>query len=167
MARLRDCSGLTDSQKMDFAFAALLAGNADTSLKFLERITNETHLLKVVPLVLDALQHLDENIVNDIPALRRLAVKLNGLQLLCLLVRSIPEGYYKSPNFAKDLWKSAADYGLLEAALQPYLTGKMLMDLGFKPGKEMGEIIKQSFELQLDGKIADAESAIAWAKKIP
>ena len=41
----------------------------------------------------------------------------------------------------------------------------MLMDLGFKPGKQMGEIIKQSFELQLDGKIADAEAAIAWVKE--
>ena len=156
---------LIEAQKMEFAFAALLCGSAGTSLKFLERITNETHLLKVVPLVLDALQNLDENIVNDIPALRRLAVKLNGLQLLCLLVRSIPEVYYKSPSFAKDLWKSAGDYGLLEAAPQPYLTGKILMDLGFKPGKQMGEIIKQSFELQLDGKIADAEAAMAWVKE--
>ena len=147
---------LTDAQKMEFAFAALLCGSAGT---------NETHLLKVVPLVLDALQNLDENIVNDIPALRRLAVKLNGLQLLCLLVQSIPGRYYNSPSFAKDLWKSAGDYGLLEAAPQPYLTGKMLMDLGFKPGKQMGEIIKQSFELQLDGKIANAEEAMAWVKQ--
>ena len=31
-------------------------------------------------------------------------------------------------------------------------------------GKHMGEIIKQSFELQLDGKIKNAEDAIAWAR---
>ena len=42
--------------------------------------------------------------------------------------------------------------------------GKMLMDLGIKPGKLMGEIIKQSFELQLDGKITNAEEAIVWAR---
>ena len=174
MARLRDAEGegdagkecaapLSDAQKMEFAFAALLCGNAGTSLKFLERITNETHLLKVVPLVLDALQNLDARIVNDIPSLRRLAVKLGGLKLLCLLVKCIPG----KETFGADIWNVAGDYDLLEAAPQPFLTGKMLMDLGFKPGKEMGEIIKQSFELQLDGKIADAESAIAWAKKIP
>ena len=46
----------------------------------------------------------------------------------------------------------------------PYLMGKMLMDMGMKPGKQMGEIIKQSFELQLDGEIKNAEEAIAWAK---
>ena len=154
---------LLEQQKMEFAFAALLCGNAGTSLKFLERITNETHLLKVVPLVLDALQNLDAHIVSDIPALRRLAVKLGGLKLLCLLVLCIPG----RESFGSDIWNVASEYGLLEAAPQPFLTGKMLMDLGFKPGKEMGEIIKQSFELQLDGKIADAESAIAWAKKIP
>ncbi len=48
--------------------------------------------------------------------------------------------------------------------MQPFLMGKMLMDLGFKPGKQMGEIIKQSFELQLDGKIKNAEEAIAWVQ---
>ena len=172
MARLRDAEGegdagnecaapLSDAQKMEFAFAALLCGGPETSLKFLERITNEVHLLKVVPLVLDALQNLDAHIVSDIPALRRLAVKLGGLKLLCLLVKCIPG----KETFGADIWNVAGDYDLLEAAPQPFLTGKMLMDLGFKPGKEMGEIIKQSFELQLDGKIADAEAAMAWVKE--
>ena len=39
------------------------------------------------------------------------------------------------------------------------------MDLGVKPGKHMGEIIKQSFELQLDGKITSAEEAAEWARQ--
>lgn len=164
MAELRDCSGLSDTQKMDFAFAALLTGSEGTSLKFLERITNEVHLLKNVPLQLQALRHLDECITGDIPAMRRLAVKLNGLRPLCLLVQSVPGRYYHTADFAKDLWNVASEYGLLEAAPQPYLTGKMLMDLGVKPGKQMGEIIKQSFEMQLDGKIASAEEAVAWAR---
>ena len=166
MAELRDRSGLSDTQKMDFAFAALLTGCAGTSLKFLERITNEVHLLKNVPLQLQVLQNLDECITGDIPAMRRLAVKLNGLRPLCLLVQSIPGRYYHSSDFAKDLWKTATEYDLLEVAPQPYLTGKMLMDLGVKPGKQMGEIIKQSFELQLDGKITTAEEAVEWARGI-
>jgi tRNA nucleotidyltransferase (CCA-adding enzyme) len=53
---------------------------------------------------------------------------------------------------------------LIEEAPQPYLMGKMLMDMGVKPGKQMGEIIKKSFELQLDGEIKNAEEAIAWAR---
>lgn len=165
MAELRDSNGLSDTQAMDFAFAALLCGNADSALDFLVRITNENHLLKNVPLLLPTLRNIDEGIVDDIPALRRLAVKLNGLKLLCLLVKCIPASYYRSPDFAATLWDSAAKYDLLEAAPQPYLTGKKLMDLGVKPGKHMGEIIKQSFELQLDGKITSAEEAAEWARQ--
>ena len=165
MAELRDSNGLSDTQAMDFAFAALLCGNADSALDFLVRITNENHLLKNVPLLLSALRNLDEGIVDDIPALRRLAVKQNGLKLLCLLVKCIPASYYRSPDFATALWNSAAKYNLLNAAPQPFLTGKKLMDLGVKPGKHMGEIIKQSFELQLDGKITSAEDAAEWARQ--
>ena len=169
MAGLRDCSGLSEAQAMEFAFAALLCGNPETSLSFLERITNEVHLLKVVPPLLQSFRALDTAIVHDAPALRRLAVKLGGLRLLCLLVKCAPDGFFGSSvsagaDFAGELWQAAASYGLLEAAPQPYLTGKMLMDLGVKPGKQMGEIIKRSFELQLDGKIVDVASAIEWAR---
>ena len=168
MVPLRDCSKLSEAQAMEFAFAALLCGCAETSLKFLERITNETHLLKVVPLVLNVYSSLDTAIVKDAPALRRLAVKLGGLKLLCLLVKCIPCEFYagatEGENFADRLWNAAQELDLIEAAPQPYLMGKMLMDLGVKPGKQMGEIIKQSFELQLDGKIKNVEEAVEWAK---
>ena len=42
----------------------------------------------------------------------------------------------------------------------------MLMDMGMKPGKEMGTVIKKSFELQLDGEIKNISDALAWAKEI-
>ena len=174
MAALRDsclaenkpCS-LSEAQTMEFAFAALLADSADTSLKFLERITNEVHLLKIVPPLLKAFRVIAPAIVDDAPALRRLAVKLGGLKLLCLLVQCAPREFFAADcDFSEKLWRAAAEYDLLEAAPQPYLTGKMLMDLGVKPGKQMGDIIKASFELQLDGKIKNAEDALAWAKEI-
>ena len=167
MVPLRDT--LPEAQAMEFAFAALLSDSAETSLKFLERITNETHLLKIVPPLLKAYQELDTAIVNDAPALRRLAVKLGGLKLLGLLVKCTPREFYADSAadgecFADKLWKAASELDLIEEAPQPYLMGKMLMDMGVKPGKQMGEIIKKSFELQLDGEIKNAEEAIAWAK---
>jgi tRNA nucleotidyltransferase (CCA-adding enzyme) len=177
MAGFRDTSGLTEPQVMEFAFAALLCGSPETSLKFLERITNEVHLLKVVPPLLETFRTLDPAIVHDAPALRRLAVRLGGLKLLCLLVKCMPSGFYardndagsdyatpQKPDFATVLYAKAADLDLLESAPQPYLMGKMLMDLGVKPGKQMGEIIKESFELQLDGKIKNVEEAVEWAR---
>jgi tRNA nucleotidyltransferase (CCA-adding enzyme) len=160
---------LPEAQAMEFAFAALLCGSPETSLKFLERITNETHLLKVVPPLLKAYQDLDTAIVNDAPALRRLAVKLGGLKLLGMLVKCTPREFYAGSTadgecFADKLWNAASELNLIEEAPQPYLMGKMLMDMGVKPGKQMGEIIKKSFELQLDGEIKNAEEAIAWAR---
>ena len=158
-------NALSEAQAMEFAFAAFLCGNSETSLKFLERITNETHLLKIVPLLLKSYSELDFAIVDDSSALRRLAVKLGGLKLLCLLVKCTPREFYAGDDgFPEKLWQAAVDLDLLDAAPQPFLMGKMLMEMGFKPGKQMGEIIKQSFELQLDGKIKNAEDAIAWAK---
>lgn len=169
MVALRDT--LPEAQAMEFAFAALLCGSAETSLKFLERITNETHLLKIVPPLLKAYQELDTAIVDDAPALRRLAVKLGGLKLLGLLVKSTPREFYAGSTadgecFADKFWNASSELNLIENAPQPYLMGKMLMDMGVKPGKQMGEIIKKSFELQLDGKIKNAEEAVAWAKKM-
>ena len=158
-----DGNPLSDSLSMELAFAALLCGNPETSLKFLERITNENHLLVNVPLLLKSYSELDLAIVDNAPALRRLAVKLDGLKLLCLLVECTPRKFYADADFSERLWKAASDLDLLESAPQPYLTGKMLLDLGVKPGKQMGEIIRRSFELQLDGKIENAEAAMEWA----
>ena len=164
---LSEGNALSDAQVMEFAFAAFLSGNSETSLKFLERITNESHLVKNVPLLLKSYSELDFAIVDDAPALRRLAVKLGGLKLLCLLVKATPCKFYAAvgnAEFPEKLWQAASNLDLLNAAPQPFLMGKMLMEMGFKPGKEMGEMIKQSFELQLDGKIKNAEEAIAWAQ---
>ena len=164
---LSEGNALSDAQVMEFAFAAFLSGNSETSLKFLERITNESHLVKNVPLLLKSYSELDFAIVDDAPALRRLAVKLGGLKLLCLLVKATPRKFYAAvgnAEFPEKLWQAASNLDLLNAAPQPFLMGKMLMEMGFKPGKEMGEMIKQSFELQLDGKIQNAEEAIAWAQ---
>ena len=40
----------------------------------------------------------------------------------------------------------------------------MLLDLGMTPGKEMGKVIQESFELQLNGEIKNANEALEFAK---
>ncbi len=180
--------GLSDDEASELSFAALLLGNAHVvnnhpgtaisataeqsplpsdikalSNKFLARITNEVHLVRKVPELLKCYSELDFATVPPASQLRRLAVRLGGLRLLSLLVKSTPTELFKSATFACDLHQAAQDLDLLRAAPEPFLTGKMLMDLGVKPGKQMGEIIKQSFELQLDGKLCNVEDALAWA----
>jgi tRNA nucleotidyltransferase (CCA-adding enzyme) len=48
----------------------------------------------------------------------------------------------------------------------PILMGRHLLPLGVPPGPRLGEILKQVYELQLDGEIADLESAIAKAQTL-
>ena len=176
-AALRDDpSALSGDESSELAFAALLSGNAlaciapgavkSVAEKFLKRITNEIHLLKNVPEILACYGGLDFATVPSAPELRRLSVRLGGLKLLCLLVKSTPESLFRNPAFADGLAASAREIGVYDDAPQPYLTGKMLMDMGMKPGKEMGSVIKKSFELQLDGEIKNIADALAWAKEI-
>ena len=169
-------SALDGDACAEWAFAALLSGNAlacvapesvkSVAEKFLMRITNETHLLKKVPEILACYGRLDFENVPPAPELRRLSVRLGGLKLLCLLVQATPEIMLKKSGFASALAAAACEIGVYDDAPQPYLTGKMLMDMGVKPGKEMGVIIKRSFELQLDGEIKNISDALAWVKEI-
>jgi len=40
-----------------------------------------------------------------------------------------------------------------------------LLDLGIQPGPEMGIILKQAFEAQLDGEFADPEGGLTWLRE--
>lgn len=172
MEKLRN--SLNEEESAEYAFATLLVGNAlacidekcvkNVATGFLNRITNEIHLMRKVPELLACYGSLDFANVPDAPALRRLAVRLGGLKLLCLLVEATPASVYRDADFAKNLVRAASELDVYDVSPEPFLTGKMLIDLGVKPGKQMGEIIKQSFELQLDGKIANANEALEWAR---
>ncbi|MCQ2097711.1 MAG: CCA tRNA nucleotidyltransferase [Fibrobacter sp.] len=181
----------TDEERMVAMFTALLAGNAvqsceldagsgndscaeDTALKFLARITNEIKLVRGVPLLLKhafsvkapsgSIDSPSVRLPSD-PEIRRLSVALNGLRLLIPFVEGNPlEDSENRKTFAAALKQRSMDLGVYEKAPVAYLTGKMLMDLGVKPGKQMGDLIKQSFELQLDGKILNASDAMGWAR---
>jgi len=48
----------------------------------------------------------------------------------------------------------------------PILLGRHLLELGVKPGPEMGEITRAVYEMQLDGRVRTLDEAIAEAKKI-
>ena len=48
----------------------------------------------------------------------------------------------------------------------PILMGRHLLALGVPPGPEMGAILRQVYELQLDGLVPDQETAVAHARAI-
>jgi len=51
-------------------------------------------------------------------------------------------------------------------APDPILMGRHLIELGQKPGPEFRRILDAVYEIQLDGKVADLEDAIAQARKL-
>jgi tRNA nucleotidyltransferase (CCA-adding enzyme) len=48
----------------------------------------------------------------------------------------------------------------------PILLGRHLLELGLKPGPQVGEITKMVYEMQLDGRVLDIEDAKEAAKKL-
>ena len=45
------------------------------------------------------------------------------------------------------------------------LKGRHLQAEGFASGPAMGRLLKQAFELQLEGKLNSVEEALAWARQ--
>lgn len=167
----RNEESFSDNDRMVLMFSTLLSGgeaNGDVgeAVPFLTRITNEVRLLREVPKLLSKISAVDPS--KEMPSdsfIRRLSVDLNGLRLFTLLLSANP--LYDAPardGFVAAFKKQAQALGVYEKAPEPYLTGKVLMDLGHKPGKLFGDLIRESFELQLDGQLKSCEDAVTWVK---
>ena len=47
---------------------------------------------------------------------------------------------------------------------EPILLGRHLIALGWRPGKEMGRVLRNAFQAQLDGAFHDLDGAIRWVQ---
>lgn len=164
----RNAATEPEESRMAMAFASLLSGNscAEDWEKFLTGMTNEVKLLRNVPKLLRYSSTASpEGAFLDDSEIRRLSVALEGLREYSILVVSNPMyGEQARTAYVERLKARALELGVFENAPEPYLTGRYLMSLGLKPGKQFGDLIRESFELQLDGKLQNAEQAEVWAK---
>jgi tRNA nucleotidyltransferase (CCA-adding enzyme) len=107
-------------------------------------------------------------------AFRRLARKVE-LDLLYRVAKADSLG--RNPAWLpKEKWSTAKsqewfiqqvrELNLETKAPEPILLGRHLIDLGLKPSKQMGDILKAVYELQLDGDVSNLDEAIAEAKKL-
>ena len=164
----RNAATEPEESRMAMAFAALLSGNscAEDWEKFLTGMTNEVKLLRNVPKLLRYSSAASpEGAFPEDSEIRRLSVALEGLREYSILVASNPMfGERVRTAFVERLKARAIELGVFENAPEPYLTGRYLISLGLKPSKQFGDLIRESFELQLDGKLQDTEQAEAWAK---
>ena len=100
-------------------------------------------------------------------AYRRLAQKVD-LELLARVAKSDCEG--RGGGFdcsAMDAFLDRARrLGVEHAAPEPLVKGRHLLDLGVAPGPAMGEVLRQVYERQLDGSVADFDAALAAAREM-
>ncbi len=100
-------------------------------------------------------------------AFRRLSQKAN-LELLARLAKSDCLGRTGQFDCTAMDWflERARELGVDRSPPKPLLLGRHLLDLGMKPGPEMGALLKKIYEEQLDGKITTTEEGIALAAKM-
>lgn len=150
------------------------AGEAPTR-SFLARIGAPPGVIEaVVPLVMQHLKpfHFARDKASA-SAVRRLAMKA-PLVRLCRVGRAdwwgrtTPEALActDSRTIEETNWllARAEELHVKDSAPKPYLMGRHLISLGFKPGKEMGQALAKAFEAQLDGVFVDEAGAVEWAR---
>ncbi len=122
---------------------------------------------RVAPLVANHMIHLD---MPTDRAIRRLAHRLQPetIEGLCLVMTADSFGRPPKPKTLpksiRQLQRQSAALQLRQVAPQKILQGRDLLRLGVPPGPAMGRILTRVFEAQLDGKVTDLESALAWAR---
>jgi len=100
-------------------------------------------------------------------AFRRLAQKVD-LELLARVARADCEGRGGGFDCSAMDWfvQRARQLGVQHAPPDPLVKGRHLIDLGVKPGPALGDVLRQVYERQLDGTVADFDAAFALAREI-
>jgi tRNA nucleotidyltransferase (CCA-adding enzyme) len=100
-------------------------------------------------------------------AFRRLALKVD-LELLARVAESDCLGRTGNFECGGIRWflERARELGVQHAAPEPLLLGRHLLALGVKPGPQIGVILRQVYERQLDGRVTSVEEGILAAREI-
>ena len=61
--------------------------------------------------------------------------------------------------------RKLTELSVAEIKPQPLVRGRDLLELGFQPGPQLGEILNAVTEAQLDGSLTDREQALAWVRE--
>lgn len=141
--------------------------------KFLERMTNETRLIKDVVVLVKA--HMRPRAIflagaTD-KAVRRLAkdvLRIDRLLRVCQC-DAFGSNFHNSNDFQEtETWLLAAAkrLGLQASAPQPIITGKHALAQGLTPGPHIKPLIERCFEAQLDGEFFDEAGGVEFLKKI-
>jgi len=121
----------------------------------------------VFPLVREHLAHLHGEPTSR--AVRRLSTRLApaSIELWESLVEADASGRAPLPPARPALpWlERAREMSVQNNKPKPLATGKMLLDMGMEQGPEMGRLLAEAYEAQLDGEFNDDESARRWLSR--
>jgi tRNA nucleotidyltransferase (CCA-adding enzyme) len=142
----------------------------DPTRCFLERLTNQQDITdEVMPLVLC---HLRPRALYDAQAtdsaVRRLARQVQRLDRLVRVARADHAGRPPKPfdGFPAGEWllNRARQLEVEAQAPVPLLMGRHLLELGVQPSPEMGRLLDECYEAQLDGEFTTVEEGLIYAK---
>ncbi len=133
---------------------------------FLNRIDAPNAIVeRVLPLVRNHMAHLQ--IVTD-RAVRRLAKRLEpeNIRGLCVVMTADSMGRPPKPpqvpRVVVELTAKAQELQVQAGAQKPILMGRHLLELGMNPGKDVGVILHEAYEAQLEGQFFDLPQALQW-----
>jgi len=140
----------------------------EPALAFLDAIGAPKRMSQyVIPLIREHLVHLHGQPTPR--AVRRLSTRLEpaSIELWESLVEADASGRAPLPPARPALsWlEKARQMAVQNNKPEPLATGQMLLELGMKQGPEMGRLLTQAYEAQLDGEISDASGARDWLSR--
>jgi tRNA nucleotidyltransferase (CCA-adding enzyme) len=147
---------------------------APLARQFMERICNSKELIESVErftlLHLRPMQLYQARKKVGPGAIRRLALLVNIKELLEIARadhygRSTKDALELDFPAGKWLLDIAEDLKVQEQAAEPLLLGRHLLEQGFTPGLEMGKVLKEAYEAQIEGDFEDLEGALQWLKE--
>jgi tRNA nucleotidyltransferase (CCA-adding enzyme) len=142
----------------------------DPTRRFLERLANQPDLIdEVVPLVLS---HLRPRALYDAKAsdsaVRRLAKQVHRIDRLVRVARADHAGRppKQFDGFPAGEWllTKARQLTVDRQAPRPIVMGRHLLELGLQPGPDMGRLLDDCYEVQLDGGFETLEGGLAYLK---
>jgi len=127
--------------------------------QFLSSIGIKREIIEqVVPLVENHLRHVDFASETVSPrVIQRLSerVKPSNIQMLSLVIEADHSGRPPLagglPKNAQKMLAMAEEYYVKERAPEPLLMGRDVLAQGVKPGKHVGTILREAYEMQLEG----------------
>ncbi len=143
---------------------------AGPTQRFLERLTNQHGLIdEVVPLVCC---HLRPRALHDAnasdSAVRRLARQVQRIDRLVRVARADHAGRppKQFDGFPAGEWllARARQLAVDRQTPPPIIMGRHLLELGIQPGPDMGRLLNDCHEAQLDGEFGTLEDGLIYAK---